>query len=61
MDELGGTRPLRLLLLLALVPSLRGQGKCGERRTERSSQRRRAALIPRGPALPRGAAFRAYR
>lgn len=49
MDTLGGARPLRLLLLLALLPPLRGQGK-GRSGSQRPSRR---ALPHR--ALPRDA------
>lgn len=58
MDKLRGARPLRLLLLLlALLPALRGQGKSGKRHPARaagvpSGERDRGA----GANLGRGAA-----
>lgn len=70
MDDLRGARPLRLLLLLALVPSLRGQGKCGERRpagdqragcAAPSSPHAAAATASPGPWSPRSTTERGHR
>lgn len=58
MDKLRGARPLRLLLLLALLPALRGQGKCGKRHPAREAGGGPGGL-PEGRAgvnLERGAA-----
>ncbi|XP_068808194.1 fibulin-1 isoform X2 [Struthio camelus] len=51
MDNLGGARPLRLLLLLALVPPLPGQElsmeECCDKGVEWANKNRRCASLPR--------------